>query len=292
MSVPLSDWLRLREPADAAARSDTLTRAIVAAMPTDEPTCAVDLATGAGSNIRYLAERLPCHQRWLAVDRSVELLRDLRERTAEWASGRGYDAVIDSGTVRLRGPKLDCLIETVETDLGTLSDRLLFAGRHLVTASALLDLVSESWLRALASHCRAAGAAALFTIIYNGRSVCDPVEPEDALVLDLFNRHQKTDKRLGGRAAGPDAAAVAERCFTDVGYQVRREASDWVLGPGDREMQRTLVDGWAHAATEIDPRHARAIGDWQARRLAHVEAACSRMIVCHDDVAAWPPRVT
>ena len=87
-------------------------------------------------------------------------------------------------------------------DLGALDDEAVFAGRHLVTASALLDLVSESWLKSLAMRCRAAGAVALLTITYNGRSLASPPEPEDAMVLDLFNRHQRTDKGLGGPGGG------------------------------------------------------------------------------------------
>ena len=101
-------------------------------------------------------------------------------------------------------------------------DAEIFEGRNLVTASALLDLVSESWLRLLAARCREAGATALFTLTYDGRSSCDPVEPEDELVRELMNLHQKTDKGLGGPADGPDAWAVAERAFRR-GWLSRRD---------------------------------------------------------------------
>ena len=68
----------------------------------------------------------------------------------------------------IRGERLECHVETRQLDLGSLADTDIFAGRHLVTASALLDLVSERWLGELAACCRAAGAAALFTLTYNG----------------------------------------------------------------------------------------------------------------------------
>jgi hypothetical protein len=55
-------------------------------------------------------------------------------------------------------------------------------------------------------------------------------------------------------------------------------------------MQRMLIDGWANAACEAAPRRARIIADWRARRLAHVEAGISHVVVGHDDLAAWPPR--
>jgi hypothetical protein len=292
MDESLSDWLRLREASDVSARSEELTLAIAAAMPADEPLYALDLATGTGSNIRYLAEHLPKRQHWLAVDQNAVLLASLLERMRQWGAARGYDVRLDTTACVVRGPRLECHIETLQLDLGLLTDRVLFAGRQLVTASALLDLVSESWLRALAAHCRAEGASALFTVTYNGRSSCEPHEPEDDLVLDLFNRHQKTDKGLGGPASGPDAAAVAERCFANTGFHVRRTPSDWDIGPTDRDMQRVLIDGWARAARDIAPRRARAIAAWHVRRLAHVDAGRSRIVVGHDDLAASPPRAT
>jgi len=264
----LSHWLGLRERADVAARSEPLTRRIADALPAGEAVCALDLATGTGSNIRYLMDRLPGGQRWLAVDRSAGLLAELRDRMSSF----------------------ECEIETRQMDLGTLDDRQIFAGRDLVTASALLDLVSAEWLRTLAEHCRAAGAAVLFTISYNGRSSCAPAEPEDDLVRHLMNRHQKTDKGLGGPALGPDAVSCAAQQFAKIGYHVQREPSDWTLGPEVADLQRMLIDGWAQAATEMAPEHLSTIARWRERRLAHVDAGRSRLVVGHDDLAAWLPR--
>jgi hypothetical protein len=181
---------------------------------------------------------------------------------------------------------LRCDVETRRLDLAAL-DRSLFERRHLVTASALLDLVSEHWLQQLAQHCRSVRAAALFTITYNGRSSCDPADPEDAAVLRLFNEHQRTDKGLGGPAAGPEASDAAERAFTAQGYRVERAASDWRIGPGDRHFQRVLMEGWVSAAVEIAPEDSDAILRWLDRRLAHLDAGRSRLVVHHDDVAAW-----
>ena len=290
MDESLSHWLGLREPADAAARSDALTRTIAGAMPPGEPVCVLDLATGTGSNIRYLMDRLPGRQRWLAVDRDAALLADLRERMSSWGAAKGYTVRSEAGLCIIGGASLDCEIETRQMDLGTLDDPEIFAGRHLVTASALLDLVSAQWLRALAAQCRAAGTSALFTITYNGRSSCVPAEPEDDIVRDLMNQHQKRDKGLGGPAAGPDAVACADRCFAETGYRVQLEPSDWTLGPDVAALQRMLIDGWAHAATETRPDRAATIARWRARRLAHVDAGRSRLVVGHDDFAAWLPR--
>src|SRR5438045_3051507 len=59
LSENLSRWLTLREPFDAAARSEVLARSVAAMVPADRPVRIVDLGTGSGSNIRYLAPFLP-----------------------------------------------------------------------------------------------------------------------------------------------------------------------------------------------------------------------------------------
>jgi len=259
----LSAWLALREPADVAARSSALTNAIVKVLPHGRPLRILDLGSGTGSNVRYLSSRLPGVQEWLLVDHDPELLSEASCSTAT------------------------CRIETLSRNLATLDDQVIFSGRDLVTASALLDLVSPQWLDTLATRCRTSGAAVLFALTYNGQSRCSPVEPEDEIVRDLMNRHQKRDKGLGGPAAGPEGVACAERSFVAAGYHVRREPSDWILSPDQRELQRQLIEGWAHAATEIAPEESPLIGAWLARRLALVDAGSSTVIVGHEDLAAW-----
>ncbi len=286
MNESLSEWLALREEADWAARSERLVRRATESLAPAGTVRWLDLCTGTGSNVRYLMERLPRLQRWLVVDRDAALLDEIPARLSTWAQARGCTVRFDERVSHIRGDDLDCDVETLATNLTRL-DAELFEGRNLVTASALLDLVSESWLHALADHCRAARAVALFSITYDGRSSCDPVEPEDDMVRELMNRHQRTDKGLGGPAAGPEGAAIAGRVFEAAGYEVERAASDWSLGPSDEEFQRQLIEGWAQAASEIAPGQAQTIADWLKRRLAHVEAGRSRIVVHHVDMVAW-----
>ena len=290
MDDSFARWLLLREPADWMARSQSLTdtvAGIVAAVPSNTVHM-LDLATGTGSNLRFLVTHLPARQSWLVVDRDPTLLAQVHSRTSAWGPAQSYQVSTDGDRCIIKGDQLHCRVKTRVLDLGRLDSADIFVGRHLVTASALLDLVSEQWVSQLAVHCRAVGAAALFTINYNGCSTCEPAEPEDETIRDLFNRHQHRDTGLGGLAAGPKAAECAERCFADVGYIVRTAASDWVLGSAKRELQSRLIDGWAKAATEMAPDDAADIEDWRVRRRRHVESDRSRVVVGHIDLAAWP----
>jgi len=289
MSGFSADWLSLREPADAAARSPALTELLAGALGRETELSVLDLASGTGSNLRYLAGRLQGQQRWLLVDRDPALLAHVRAATASWALSRGYDVGAEEEVMWVHGRGLACRASTRCQDLSSLDDSGLFAGRTLVTASALLDLVSESWLRALAGRCREHGAAALFALSYDGRIACSPGEPEDELVRALVNRDQRTDKGFGA-ALGPDAARVAEQCFVSLGYRVQRAPSDWVLTPQAGELQRQVIAGWAEAAQAAAPEQAPLIRGWQERRLAHVARDTSRLVVGHEDLVALSGR--
>jgi len=268
MGRSLADWLTLREPFDVAARSDILSRAVSSALPRDRPVRIVDLGTGRGSNVRYLSGYLPLPQEWLLLDEDAVVLEQ-----------------VPAAMIGRLDPQ--CAVEARQVNLGAL-DSTMFEGRHLVTASALLDLVSERWLRSLAEHCREGRAVGLFALSYNGESRCRPAEPEDEEIRELMNRHQRANDKGFGTAAGPDAVAVAERSFKAVGYRVERAASDWNLPPDAREMQRELVHGWAEAASEIAPARSAMISSWLRRRHDHIDAGRSQIVVCHEDLIATP----
>jgi hypothetical protein len=270
MSESLAQWLALREPFDVLARSIRLARVVAESLPR-EHVRVVDLGTGTGANVRYLAGLLPPHQRWLVVDKDPAVLADLGARMSVWLSQR---------------PSVEC--ETCQLDLGARGAPEIFEGCQLVTASALLDLVSAEFLDWLAAQCRASGAVALFALTYNGESHCFPEDPDDDTVRGLFNRHQRQSDKGFGPAAGPDAVRLAERAFVAAGYRVMRAPSDWQLAPSARTLQRELMQGWADAAREIAPGQSAAIADWFARRVAHLDAGRSRIIVCHEDLAAFP----
>ena len=156
-------WLALREPADVAARSLRLTSLLADRLaanpgdPRDTELRVLDVATGTGANVRYLAEHLPPHQSWLLVDRDPALLAALPARMRSWGAARGFAVTPLPDGVLVSDDRLMCRVRTHRLDLAVnrlACDADLFAGRGLVTASALLDLVSEEWLRTLASLCR------------------------------------------------------------------------------------------------------------------------------------------
>jgi hypothetical protein len=264
-----ADWLALREPSDARARSAALTAAVLDRLAGVTELRILDLAAGTGANVRYLAGCLTGDRRsryWLLADNDAALLARAPMHIGP------YDRV-ETRLVDLAGafdPAADNLCD----------------GRDLVTASALLDLVSERWLQALARRCRDARAAVLFALTYDGGVRCSPEESDDETVRELVNRHQRIDKGFGP-ALGPEASELASSAFAALGYEVQRARSDWRLAADVPELQSRLIDGWAEAAETIAPERAARFRDWRARRLAHVAAGQSRLTVGHEELAAW-----
>jgi hypothetical protein len=252
-----AEWLSLREPADAMARSDALARYVARAA--GHRGGFLDLGGGTGANVRYLWSRFPSPQHWTLVE-----------------SDRALLARVPEG------------VTTVCADLNQIvDDNSLFRGCRLVTASALLDLVSDAWLHRLVGQCQSAAVAVLFALSYDGRIVCTPAEPEDEDVRRLVNAHQRTDKGFGP-ALGPDAGTRAVELLSAARYELRHERTDWMLDGEFPQLQRQLIDGWAQAASELAPHDAAALAGWRDRRIAHVNAGRSRIVVGHLDVAGIP----
>lgn len=271
-----AEWLALRAAADRRARSPALLRAACRHLHRQTPAAArlhvVELGAGTGSMLRVLAPRLPVPQCWTLVDKDAALLA-----AAQAPAGR-------AGRV---------IVRRVRTDLaerGVLSGLLREA--RLITASALLDLVSPQWCQQLVRAAARPGAVLHVALTYDGRITLDPPDPFDRPLCLLLNRHQRGDKGFGP-ALGPAAAATLARLAATAGAMVQTARSDWRLGPADAALLRPLLDGWATAAAEIAPRFADAIAGWRARRSAQIDAGRLRVRVGHRDVlACWAARLT
>jgi hypothetical protein len=279
------EWLALREPFDAAARSAALVAELRSHLPIGTgaaPLEIVDLGAGAGSNLRYLAPLLGGAQRWRLIDHDPKLLDAAVAATLEWAAACGARGERRGTVVRIQGDGFAAELSCEHRDLRTLA-ALDVPPRGLVTAAALLDLVSAEWLDALAARCVEARASLLFALTYEGRTACTPPDAEDATVLALFNRHQRSDKGFGP-ALGPDAARAAEAAFRKHGYSVSLSSSDWQIGPDAAAMQHALLDGWLGAAVEMAPERHAALASWHERRRALVAAGRSALRVGHLDL--------
>ncbi|MGW4563022.1 trans-aconitate methyltransferase, partial [Streptomyces sp. NPDC004561] len=228
------EWLQLREGADAAARAEDLLDALRIRLA-DRPGRAGglvvhDLGCGTGSMGRWLAPRLDGAQHWVLHDRDPYLLH-----FAAVASPR---AAADGSHVT---------VETRRGDVARLTQDAL-AGASLVTASALLDVLTHEEVVALADACTGTGCPALLTLSVAGRVELTPTDPLDAEIAEAFNAHQRRAGLLG-----PDAVTVASEVFSERGATVRLHPSAWRLGPEDSALTEQWLRGWVGAAVDQRP---------------------------------------
>ena len=191
MSGFSATWLALREPVDAAARNAELTAELAAWRRGRGLLTVLDLASGTGANLRFLAPALGGEQHWRLVDHDPVLLTRGEELSGPWSAEQRMNLTLNWRRLDLVGDW----------------ERLDFRGVQLVTAAALLDLVAADWLERLAQCCRDARAAVFMALTYDGSIVWEPALAGDERVREQVNRHQRTDKGFGP-ALGPNAAAT------------------------------------------------------------------------------------
>jgi hypothetical protein len=260
MSFP-AEWLALREPFDLQARHRGVLRRTATALAGRRFVTIVDLACGTGATLRALGPHLRMHQSWRLFDNDLSLLAKIPP------------------AANVQVHPLD-LVRDLEAALDGPVD--------LVATSALLDLVSVSWLERLVMEVAARKVPLYAALSYDGRVDFTPEDPRDAAIIAAVNLHQRGDKGFGP-ALGTLAVRTAVECLQTVGYQVEEGAADWLLGESDRAMQEAMLSGWAGAAIQSGEISLDAAAEWLANRRSALAAKRSRIRVGHQDFFANPP---
>lgn len=264
-----AEWLRLREPADAVARSPELVYLLRPLLPEAGGLVVHDLGSGTGSMCRWLAPRLAGPQRWVLYDLDTELLTV--------ASANPPTGAADGAAVA---------VETRRRDVTRL-DPAELAGASLITASALLDVMTADELERLVSACVRAGCPVLVTLTVIGSVNLAPADPFDRCVADAFNAHQRrtTD---AGPLLGPRAVRAAVDGFVRRGMRVAVRSSPWRLGSGHGVLAAEWLTGWLAAACEQRPELAARASWYARRRLDEATAGRLGVTVHHQDLLARP----
>jgi len=222
-----------------------------------------DIGGGSGAMGRWLAPRLPGPQHWVVHDRDAGLL-DLAAAGAPGPAAGGAAVTV----------------ETRRSDITRLAPGEL-AGASLVTASALLDLLTADALARMLAAC--AGCPMLLVLTVVGRVTLTPGEPLDALMGAAFDGHQRR-----GRLLGPDAVAAVVAELSGTGADVLVRPSPWRLDAARAGLVAEWLDGWVAAACEQEPSLAAEAGAYRDRRLAQAAAGELAVTVEHADLLVLP----
>ena len=262
-----SGWLALREPADAAARATDLVEHVRRRLPATGRLVIHDLGCGTGAMCRWLAPLLPGPQHWVVHDRDADLL--------EIAAA---DLPIPARVT----------VEARRSDITRL-DPGDIAGASLITASALLDLLTADDLAGLITLGSDTGCPMLLTLSVVGRVAMTPTDPLDARMAAAFDAHQRRTTRAG-RLLGPDAVAIAIEGFRKLGAEVLVRPSPWSLAAAQADLAAEWFTGWVDAACEQQVELAAEAGAYARRRLAQAAAGELAVTVAHADLLVLPRR--
>ena len=301
-----ADWLSLRELADHRFRSRELVAeadrhllrrhhresgrraaAVERSLPpgtgadSPAPLRILDLASGSGSNLRFIAPQLRGPQHWLLCDMDETLLDHARRTSTDALSSRGnHGPVVTTARVINLANEAAMEVEDRPPDL--------------VTASALLDLVSHEWLEQLIARMSAIEPAPLFlaATVFSGEVAIEPRDSGDDAILAAFHADMRRDKGFG-RALGDRAAAAADALLTGRGFQVTMHDSTWQLDEAlaaavgsnrFAELCRRQLQFFADAACSSGSgSNARA---WLERRLAQLDSGRLCIRIGHRDLLA------
>jgi hypothetical protein len=258
-------WLALREAADAAARAPALVERVREHVAAHPRAVIHDLGSGTGSMGRWLAPQLPGSQHWIMYDWDPGLL----------AQASGLGGAADGAPVTVETRRRD-ITRMTAADLD---------GACLVTASALLDLLTREEVERVVAACAGAGCPALLTISVTGRVELTPPDPLDAEIAAAFNAHQRRTVS-GRRLLGPDAVAATAKAFGRRGMSVLVRRSPWRLGADQAALAAEWFSGWVAAACAARPELTRPVAPYASRRLADAAAGRLGVVVYHNDIFA------
>ena len=281
-----ADWLALREPFDAAARSVRLASQLASLLPA-RPRL-LDLGAGTGSLFRWLAPIIGRAQVWTLADADEHLLESAFVACADWGAARGYAATWPGGAhnraLVLHTPHGAWRIEALRVDLADAPGSLPLDRADAVVCSALLDLVGAAWLERMAASLR---VPLLACLTVDGRDRWAPSHPLDRLVLGGFRRDQSRDKGLG-HALGRDAPGALHRICATRGHTVRSAPSDWRIPRDGHAMLGMLTTSHATVAARQRPAWRGDIEAWAQTRMAQVAAGRLAIRIGHRDSLILP----
>ena len=263
------EWLNLREASDHRARDKHLLKTAANWLNDlkSKDKVIVDLGSGTGSTIRGLQRytTLAPSIQWRLVDNDPDLLAEAVHRHSEEYS-----------------------IESFLVDLSA-TQKLPLESVSLITASALLDLVSGDFIRDFCQLIREKNedrpVGFYSALNYDGCIKWTPFHPLDAAILINFNTDQRRDKGFGP-ALGPDATDFLKTQFHSTKFQCLSAKSPWLLGSADYLLTESLINGISDVAIQTDGLTNSDIQDWKTFRIKNVRTGTCYL--GHTDILVLP----
>ena len=187
-----NNWLKLRETVDKKSRNLKIIQLINKKFDNNTPVSIIDLGTGTGSNFNYLKPKLKFSQNWVFTDISLNSINYFKQNLK-----------LSNKIIKTKFQIFDVI-----NDL----DKIKFKSFDIVTGSAFLDILPKNWFYKFHKF-NSKTEIVLFALNYNGDFKFLPKHKNDKIIVNLFNKDQKTDKGIGNKAVGPNCSNLINNIF-------------------------------------------------------------------------------
>jgi SAM-dependent methyltransferase len=276
-------WLNTRYPFDVAARNSEVEKAALMALPPDRDLRLLDLGAGTGNSCRYFIPKLPQNQEWLLVELNPDLIEAAKQQLVEFAKAEGYKRLPSDDGLKFKGKKT-IHIRFLQHSFLHLNDVLDLSGFDLVTAGAVIDLLSTDMLEQLVQQFIGHVAPFLATINFVGL-LFDQATDRDRQYAALYMQHMQRERPFG-RALGAHCIPFLESWLLIRDIPFLSGASDWMIRPEDTAMHAFQLDFMEEAITEMlaCPEAGEKLQEWLAQKRAASKAGQLSFRVQHFDI--------
>ena len=249
-----SDWLALREQEDLLARNSSVFYSVHEYLQNQTELKILDIGCGTGATMRALFPRFKQHQNWTLLDADKKLL--------ERAKFLNQSLVEDSMN--------EMHLEYFDLTKGF---GYLNADYDLVTTTAFLDLVSESWIKKFVRVLNDYDLAFYCSITPTNKIVFEPKISLDDKIICAFNTHRYNDKGFGVSSGGK-VTEFTISYLKNYGFKVFQANKEWGCQNPDKEFRKVfysqLIEGIAQAVAETNLLESAKLEYWKRTRLSDI----------------------
>jgi len=209
---------------------------------------------------------------------------------AGWGEKNKWSVISSKGKLKLTKAGKTMSIQMQNGSLTNLETILKTHSVQLVTANAVMDLLTYKQLKKFIEPLSRRNIALLLTINYQSMAFSDNGNLEK-FYITLFNKHMQRKQKFG-KAMGPHCTGKIEKVLKAHGYSFIKGESPWKVSPNQRKMlifilkfiQETIPDLLKNGS-EI-----KKFFDWTELIKKKIKKQSLSLTINHSDIYAWKPK--